>query len=265
MTASSPLVKELTRIRNTLFYLKQLGCTGFDCTEAGLSALNQLGFPETSDPFSASGSEALKPMTSPKDRLDRIREDLENCTRCSLHQGRSCLVFGEGDPLARLVFVGEGPGFEEDQTGRPFVGKAGQLLTQIIGAMKLSREKVYIANVVKCRPPENRAPAVDEIRCCLPFLHRQLMAIRPRMICTLGNVAAGALLNTQTPVSRLRGIFQEWNGIPVMPTFHPAFLLRNPEKKRDVWKDMQEIMKKLESGAESEVRPGNDGDLKTGN
>jgi uracil-DNA glycosylase family 4 len=155
-------------------------------------------------------------------------------------------VFGEGNPNAQLVFVGEGPGFDEDQSGRPFVGAAGGLLTKIIVAMHLTREMVYIGNVVKCRPPGNRNPAPGEIHQCLPFLKRQLAAIRPRVICALGKVAAQTLLETDTPISRLRGQFHEAMGIAVMPTFHPAYLLRNPEKKRDVWSDVQQIMKMLE-------------------
>jgi DNA polymerase len=144
-----------------------------------------------------------------------------------------------------LVFIGEGPGADEDRCGQPFVGAAGQLLTKIIAAMKLDRKAVYICNIVKCRPPKNRNPEPDEISQCLPFLKRQLAAINPRVICVLGSVAARTLLNTQTPISRLRGRFHDFMGIPVMPTFHPAFLLRNPEKKRDVWDDVQQIMKLL--------------------
>ena len=155
-------------------------------------------------------------------------------------------MFGEGSPNAQVVFVGEGPGFDEDKCGQPFVGAAGQLLTKIIAAMGLTRETVYIGNIVKCRPPNNRNPEAEEIRQCLPFLKRQLAAINPRVICALGSVAARALLETGTPISRLRGRFYEFSGIPVMPTFHPAYLLRNPEKKREVWEDVQQIMKLLE-------------------
>lgn len=244
-TIVSPLTQGLTDVRNTLVYLKQIGCTGFDCTEEGRVILNQLGLPVESEAGDAAPRFVTGEKSAAPESLDHIRHDLGVCTRCELHAGRAHIVFGEGDPSARLVFVGEGPGFEEDQAGRPFVGKAGQLLTKIIAAMNLSREAVYIANVVKCRPPENRAPGPDEIRRCLPFLHRQLAAIRPRVICTLGSVATSALLNTQAPISRLRGTFHEWNQILVMPTFHPAFLLRNPEKKRDVWADVREVMKKL--------------------
>jgi DNA polymerase len=181
-----------------------------------------------------------------RESLSDICTDLGDCTRCGLCESRTHIVFGEGSPNAQVVFVGEGPGFDEDKCGQPFVGAAGQLLTKIIAAMGLTREAVYIGNIVKCRPPNNRNPEPEEIRQCLPFLKRQLAVINPRVICALGSVAARALLNTKTPISRLRGRFYEFSGIPVMPTFHPAYLLRNPEKKRDVWEDVQKIMKMLE-------------------
>jgi DNA polymerase len=158
-------------------------------------------------------------------------------------QRRKHIVFGEGSAKSRLVFVGEGPGFEEDQRGQPFVGAAGQLLTKIIEAMKLTRDQVYICNVTKCRPPGNRDPEADEIETCLPFLERQIAAIRPDFICTLGRIAAQALLKTDAPISRLRGRFHSYHGIKLLPTYHPAYLLRNPDKKRDVWNDMQMLMK----------------------
>jgi DNA polymerase len=172
-----------------------------------------------------------------------IRLDLGDCQRCRLASGRKHIVFGEGSAKSRLVFVGEGPGFEEDQRGQPFVGAAGQLLTKIIEAMKLTRDQVYICNVTKCRPPGNRDPEADEIETCLPFLERQIAAIRPDFICTLGRIAAQALLKTDAPISRLRGRFHSYHGIKLLPTYHPAYLLRNPDKKRDVWNDMQMLMK----------------------
>jgi DNA polymerase len=173
--------------------------------------------------------------------LKRIRDDLGDCRRCGLSSRRSHIVFGEGDPHARIVFVGEGPGFEEDRSGRPFVGPAGQLLSRIIEAIKLTREQVYICNVIKCRPPGNRNPAPEEIGACRPFLERQIVAIGPEVICTLGTFAAQTLLQTQTPISRLRGRFHTCNGIRLMPTYHPAYLLRNPDQKRAVWEDMKKI------------------------
>jgi DNA polymerase len=175
--------------------------------------------------------------------LEDIRNDLGDCQRCRLASGRKHIVFGEGSAKSRLVFVGEGPGFEEDQTGQPFVGAAGRLLTKIIEAIKLTRDQVYICNVIKCRPPGNRDPEAEEIETCLPFLERQIAAIRPDFICTLGRIAAQALLKTDAPISRLRGRFHNYHGIKLLPTYHPAYLLRNPDKKRDVWNDMQMLMK----------------------
>jgi uracil-DNA glycosylase family 4 len=182
-------------------------------------------------------------------RLRVIREEIGDCTRCKLHSGRTNLVFGVGSPEARLMFVGEGPGADEDEQGEPFVGRAGQLLTQIIKAMGFAREEVYIANVVKCRPPGNRNPEPDEIAQCVPFLHAQIAAIRPNVIVALGKFAAQTLLQTETPISRLRGHFHRVGDADVMPTFHPSYLLRNPAAKREVWEDMKMVMKRLTDSA----------------
>jgi uracil-DNA glycosylase family 4 len=173
--------------------------------------------------------------------LGQIRADLGDCTRCQLSKGRTNIVFGVGNPKADLVIVGEAPGRDEDIQGEPFVGQAGKLLTDILGAIGLSRSDVYICNVIKCRPPENRPPETEEIEKCSPFLQAQLAAISPKLICTLGKFATQTLLQTQAPISRLRGNFQDYQGIPVMPTFHPAYLLRNPGAKKDVWEDMKKI------------------------
>jgi uracil-DNA glycosylase family 4 len=180
--------------------------------------------------------------------LEAVREELADCRRCSLGGLRRRLVFGEGNPRAELVFVGEAPGADEDAQGRPFVGRAGQLLTKIIVAMGLKREDVYICNILKCRPPENRNPQPEEIAACEPFLIRQLGAIRPRVICALGSFAAHTLLKSEAPISVLRGRFQTYQGIPLMPTYHPAYLLRNPGAKKQVWEDVQMIMKALRDG-----------------
>ncbi len=177
--------------------------------------------------------------------LVAVRTELGDCHRCRLHAGRRHIVFGTGNPKAELVFVGEAPGEEEDLQGQPFVGKAGQLLTRMIQAMGLTREEVYIANIIKCRPPQNRNPLLDEIAACEPFLIAQLNTIQPKLICTLGTFAAQTLLRTQDKISQLRGRFHHYNGIPVMPTYHPAYLLRNPQDKRLVWEDMQKIMEEL--------------------
>jgi DNA polymerase len=166
-----------------------------------------------------------------------------DCQRCGLAQHRRNIVFGSGSPKARLVFVGEGPGYEEDQQGQPFVGPAGQLLTKIIGAIKLTREQVYICNIVKCRPPQNRNPRPDEIKTCYSFLDRQIDAIQPDFICALGSIAAQSLLNTSEPISKLRGRFFDYRGIKLLSTYHPAYLLRNTDMKRRVWDDMKMLMK----------------------
>jgi len=176
------------------------------------------------------------------DSLEKIRADLGDCTRCRLHKGRTRLVFGVGNPKARLVFVGEGPGHDEDVQGEPFVGRAGKLLTQMIEAMGLRRESVYICNVVKCRPPDNRLPETDEIATCSPFLMRQLDAISPKVICCLGACAAQTLLETSQGITRFRGQWFDYRGAKLIATYHPAYLLRNPSAKSEVWKDLQKVM-----------------------
>jgi DNA polymerase len=174
--------------------------------------------------------------------LDAVREDLGDCTRCKLHRlGRKQIVYGVGNPEAELMFIGEAPGHDEDVQGIPFVGRAGQLLTKIIEAIDLRREDVYIANVIKCRPPENRNPEADEVASCEPFLFRQVQVIRPRVIVALGTFAAQALLRTSDPISRLRGKVFRYGDARLVPTFHPAYLLRSPERKRDVWEDMKKV------------------------
>jgi DNA polymerase len=181
----------------------------------------------------------------PEQTLENVREALGDCRRCPLCKTRTNLVFGEGHPHAKLVFVGEAPGADEDRQGLPFVGKAGQLLTRIIVAMGLERRDVYICNILKCRPPENRNPRPEEIAACEPFLIRQLQAIGPKMICALGTFSAHTLLKTEIPISQLRGRFHRYQGMDLMPTYHPAYLLRNPAAKRQVWEDVQKIMKAL--------------------
>jgi uracil-DNA glycosylase family 4 len=217
----------LAEIDRSLQGLAASGYRGFDCAPQSLEKIEQWG---------------QGPRYFAK-TLEDIREDLGDCQRCRLAGGRNQIVFGAGDPGAKLVFVGEGPGSEEDQQGLPFVGPAGQLLTRIIEAIKLDRDQVYICNVIKCRPPGNRNPEPDEINTCFPFLESQLAAIQPDFIVALGTFAAQALLATNTPISRLRKRFHEYNGIKVLPTYHPAYLLRNPDKKREVWEDMKMLMK----------------------
>jgi DNA polymerase len=208
--------------------------------------------------------------------LEEIRKELGDCRRCKLHRTRHTLVFGEGNGKARLMIIGEGPGYDEDIQGRPFVGKAGQLLTKILGSIHLQREQVYITNIIKCRPPQNRNPEPDEIQSCYPFLIQQIHAIQPQIICALGTFAAQTVLKTDAKITTLRGRFHEFTpfespaihgrddinkttilhregevrapsfltgfaGIKVMPTYHPAYLLRNPDRKREVWEDMKQI------------------------
>ena len=179
------------------------------------------------------------------DTLLKIREELGDCTRCKLHKGRNKIVFGDGSPKAELVFIGEGPGADEDQQGIPFVGRAGKLLTQMIEAMGMQRKDVYICNVVKCRPPENRAPEPDEVGTCSPYLLRQIDVIRPKVIVCLGAVAAKTLLETTRGISQFRGQWLEWRGRKLIATYHPAYLLRNPNAKGEVWKDLQKVMAEL--------------------
>ena len=177
--------------------------------------------------------------------LDSIRAEIGDCQRCKLAPTRTNIVFGSGNPHAELVFVGEAPGYDEDQQGLPFVGRAGQLLTKIIESINFRREDVYICNVLKCRPPENRNPEPDEVASCNPFLRKQLAAIRPKIVCCLGTFAAQTVLQTAAPISRLRGKFFDMDGMRVIATFHPAYLLRSPEKKREVWEDMKQIRAEL--------------------
>jgi uracil-DNA glycosylase len=181
----------------------------------------------------------------PGDTLLKVQTDLGDCTRCKLHRGRTKLVFGDGNPKAELVFVGEGPGRDEDEQGLPFVGRAGKLLTQMIEAMGLQRRDVYICNVVKCRPPENRTPEKDEVETCSPFLLRQLDVISPKVIVCLGSVAAQTLLETNRGISHFRGEWLDFRGRKLMATYHPAYLLRNPGAKGEVWKDLQKVMAAL--------------------
>lgn len=186
-------------------------------------------------------------VADPQKALKLIREDLGDCTRCKLHKlGRKQIVFGVGNPKADLMFVGEGPGADEDAQGEPFVGRAGQLLNNMIKAMGLRREDVYIANVVKCRPPGNRTPERDECETCSPFLLRQIATIKPKVIVALGAVAAKTLLAINAPMAELRGRWYDFRGTKLAVTYHPAFLLRDPRQKKEAWKDLQMAMKELE-------------------
>ena len=227
MTSRSQIIKTIDELKHTLQYFAEKGHRGFDCSRSRVEKMADWGA-------------ALQPSC---ETLKEIRSDLGDCQRCRLAGHRKNIVFGSGSPKAKLVFVGEGPGFEEDRQGEPFVGPAGQLLTKIIEAIKLTRKQTYICNIVKCRPPGNRNPETDEINTCFAFLERQVAAIQPDYICALGAVAAQTLLSTAEPISQLRGRIHRYKGIKVIATYHPAYLLRNPEKKRDVWEDMKMLMK----------------------
>ncbi len=187
--------------------------------------------------------------------LEELKSEMLACHKCSLAETRTHLVFGVGDPMANLMFAGEAPGRDEDLQGEPFVGRAGQLLTKIIEAIGLKRSDVYIANVLKCRPPGNRSPLPEEIALCMPYLLKQIEIIQPKVLCALGTFAAQTLLNTKAPVGTLRGRFHDYKGIPMMVTFHPAYLLRNPNDKAKVWEDMKKVRDLLGelSGKDSKI------------
>ena len=225
-------------------YQRLLGAVGAPAAER--AAIEPPRASERPAPQSGASAPPRQVIELVTETLDDVRADLGDCRRCKLAGGRTNLVFGVGNPQARLVFVGEGPGADEDAKGEPFVGRAGQLLTEIITkGMKLRREDVYICNVVKCRPPGNRNPEPDEVAACEPFLVRQLRAIRPEVIVALGKFAAQTLLRSKTPITQLRGRWFDYQGIMLMPTFHPAYLLRNPGDKRLVWEDIQKVMRVL--------------------
>ena len=213
-------------------------------TEKAPAYLCMKAEPAAGDKSAADKSRAQGRMPSRKAlTLGDVKKELGDCQRCSLGRVRTNIVFGEGNPKAEIVFVGEAPGGDEDIQGRPFVGRAGQLLTRIIAAMGLKRADVYICNILKCRPPGNRNPRPEEIAACEPILIKQLEAINPRVICALGTFAARTLLKTDVPITVLRGKFHAYHGIQLMPTYHPAYLLRNPGAKKQVWEDVQKIMK----------------------
>jgi DNA polymerase len=221
----------ITDLKSYLEYLKGMGIFSLPLSEQASNTVSERK-PEEPTPS--------RIMT-----LEDVRKELGDCKRCKLHRTRRTIVFGEGNGKATLMFIGEGPGYDEDVQGRPFVGKAGQLLTKIIESINLRREEVYIANIVKCRPPQNRNPDPDEIQNCNPFLMKQIRVIQPKIICALGTFSAQTLLQTDTKISDLRGKLFDLEGITVIPTYHPAFLLRNPERKREVWEDMKKIAELL--------------------
>lgn len=225
--AAAELSDLLQQTQEQLLYLQELGISGVE--------------PATSSP--------AEPPTQANETLEQIWAELKGCTRCPLHEGRTHVVNTEGNPRARLMFVGEAPGADEDSQARPFVGRAGQLLTKIIEAIGFKRGDVLIGNVNRCRPPANRAPLPDEAATCKPFLLREIASVQPDVIVVLGNTAMKNLLDTKIGITRLRGEFQDFNGIKVMPTFHPAYLLRDPSKKRETWEDLKKVRDYLERTA----------------
>lgn len=210
-------------------------CPGFDCANSAAETLARWGKAPVTKAKSV-------PKAKAKDTLAAIRTDLDGCRRCPLSDNRHRIVTGEGDPKSEILFVGHAPGADEDQTGHPFTGPAGQLLDRIVEAMKLRRDQVYMCDVVKCRPLDDRTPAPQEIDSCRLFLDRQIAVIQPKVICALGTVAAQSLLNTTRPLIEMRGRFHDRSGIKVMPTFHPADLLKDPGLKRAVWEDVKKVM-----------------------
>jgi len=233
-------------------YLEELRESGVEGLPVDPSYDALQGVTQEASPIKIQRDPALAPSsadeTSRHETLEQIRKALGDCKRCKLGATRKNLVFGVGNPKARLVFVGEGPGADEDEKGEPFVGDAGRMLNRIITAMGIKREDVYICNVVKCRPPGNRNPEPDEIGACAPFLLRQITSVKPEVIVSLGKFASQTLLETKEPISKLRGRFRDFHGIPLMPTYHPSYLLRtggNSESFWDVWEDMTQVLQLL--------------------
>ncbi|MCX6539175.1 MAG: uracil-DNA glycosylase [Acidobacteria bacterium] len=225
-----------------LRFLGELGVAGVSRDPAWRRRVESPVAHESGSPESPLDGESGGAGGAVMETLEMVRADIGDCTRCKLHRlGRTQVVYGVGNPNADLMFVGEAPGHDEDVQGIPFVGRAGQLLTKIIEAIELTRDQVYIANVIKCRPPENRNPEPDEVDTCEPFLFRQVQIIKPKVIVALGTFAARTLLKTTEPISKLRGRFYTYGDAALIATFHPAFLLRSPDRKRDVWDDMKKV------------------------
>ena len=229
-------------LREYLLALQESGLDGLPDAVVSKAAQRPVALP------SAMAEAGATPHDQKHESLEKIRKSLGDCQHCKLAKGRTNLVFGAGNPQARLVFVGEGPGRDEDLQGEPFVGEAGQVLNRIITAMGLKREEVYICNVIKCRPPGNRDPEADEIAACAPFLLRQLQSVHPEVIVALGRFATQTLLGTKEAISKLRGKFHDYHGVPVMPTYHPSYLLRNRADAGpfwEVWEDMAQVLRLL--------------------
>lgn len=261
--AASDLNDLLDRTKKQLLHLQTLGVEGIDLssdviinrpihrpTPITKDLVESIPVLKSSEPF-ADPTPQPQPQPSSAETFDDIHKEIGNCTRCPLHTGRTTVVHTEGNRQARLMFVGEAPGADEDIQARPFVGRAGQLLTKIIEAIGLKREEVLIGNINRCRPPGNRAPLPDEVAACKPYILREISIAKPAVIVVLGNTATKNLLDTREGITKLRGTFQDYQGIKVMPTFHPAYLLRDPTKKRETWEDMKKVRDYLDSTAKS--------------
>lgn len=234
----SPYLKDILNLsKDALLFFQHLGFERLPLNTDRLRIAITAGRPMS--------GRSITPGVNKGDALRSLSEEIGDCQRCKLSRQRKNIVFGEGNPDTTIMFIGEAPGSEEDIQGRPFVGEAGQLLTRLINKMGFKREDVYIANIVKCRPPFNRDPEEDEINSCFPFLKRQIEIVSPDIIVSLGRISAWTILKTKIPITKLRGKFYEYEGIPVMPTFHPAYLLRNPKDKWLVWSDMQQVLHRL--------------------
>jgi DNA polymerase len=237
MNTKQELASIIAQVRKQIVYSRDIGLEPPLLSDANIAYLARGHESEIA---------ASSPTSSiPYQNLEELEQFIGDCDRCKLSTGRKHIVFGEGNPHARLVFVGEAPGMDEDLSGKPFVGQAGKLLTDIINAMGLTRDEVYICNIVKCHPPRNRDPEADEIETCLPFLKAQLSLIQPEIICTLGRISAQCLVDRDLKITRDRGTWRSFLDIPLMPTYHPAYLLRYPQAKRQVWEDVQAIMQQL--------------------
>ena len=231
-------------VKNYIQFLKGSGATSLPCRKRESEIPPDAGLPVRPlklEPQQAHMEPELQQTPAKPESLHALKSELDGCSRCRLHEHRNNMVFGVGNPYADLLFVGEAPGFEEDKRGEPFVGKAGRLLTKMIESIGLKREDVYICNVVKCRPPENRNPLPDEIAACSPYLLKQIETVRPKAVCALGKFAAQTLLKNDAPISALRGKAHPFQKALLIPTYHPAFLLRNPSAKRQAWDDFKEI------------------------
>lgn len=234
MNARKEIIDVVQSLKKVLISNQEIG---FDPPLVSSEVLNYLN--------EKKGTKSLSFETDSNFNLKELEESIRDCRRCKLSAGRKNIVFGEGPPDSRLVFIGEAPGVEEDLRGKPFVGDAGRLFSRIVSSMGITRNDVYICNIVKCHPPGNRDPEPDEIEQCLPILKEQISIIKPEVICTLGRLSLRALIKKDLKITRDRGQWQDYMGIPVMPTYHPAYLLRNPDAKKDTWKDIKKIMDKL--------------------